>query len=92
MSAIEMGLLLVVAVVCGALVQFLSGATRGGCPISVGAAVIGAYAAPRIARWQGWSDPFPLRLGEVEFLVVWSFAGALAVAFVVNMLSRGRRF
>ena len=92
MSVIEMALLLVVAVACGALVQFLSGATRGGCPVSVGVAVIGAYAAPRIARWQGWAEPFTLRLGEFEFPVVWSLAGGLALAFVVNMLSRGRRF
>ncbi len=87
-----MALLLVVAVVCGALVQFLSGATRGGCPVSVGAAIIGAYAAPRIARWQGWAEPFTLELGELEFPVVWSLAGGLVLAFVVNMLSRGRRF
>ena len=92
MSVIEMALLLVVAVVCGALVQFLSGATRGGCPFSVGTAVIGAYAAPRIARWQGWAEPFTLELGEVEFPVVWSVAGGFVLALVVNMLSRGRRF
>ncbi len=92
MSVVEMALLLVVAVVCGALVQFLSGATRGGCPFSVGTAVIGAYAAPRIARWQGWAEPFTLELGELEFPVVWSVAGGLVLAFVVNMLSRGRRF
>ncbi len=92
MSVVEMALLLVVAVVCGALVQFLSGATRGGCPFSVGTAVIGAYAAPRIARWQGWAEPFTLELGELEFPVVWSVAGGLFLAFVVNMLSRGRRF
>ncbi len=92
MSVIEMALLLVVAVVCGASVQFLSGATRGGCPFSVGTAVIGAYAAPRIARWQGWAEPFTLELGEVEFPVVWSVAGGFVLALVVNMLSRGRRF
>lgn len=92
MSVIEVGLMLVVAAVCGALVQFISGATRGGCPVSVAAALIGAYIAPRIALWQGWSEPFTLELGELEFPVVWSFAGALVLSFVVNMVSRGRRF
>ncbi len=92
MSVIEMALLIVVAVACGALVQFLSGATRGGCPVAIGAAVIGAFAAPRFARWQVWAEPFGLELVELEFPVVWSFAGGLALAFVVNMMSRGRRF
>lgn len=92
MTLIELGLLVLLAATCAGLAQFITGATRGGCPVSVGAAFIGGFAGPRIAEWFGWAEPFTLAFLDSAFPVVTSAVGALGLAVLVNIITHGRRY
>ncbi|UCF18458.1 MAG: hypothetical protein JSU87_10960 [Gemmatimonadota bacterium] len=92
MATVEFGLLLAVAAVSAAIGQFLTGYSRGGCPVSFVSAAIGAYLGPLIAERMGWAEPFLLTLAEIEFPVITSAAGALALVILVNLLTKKRKF
>jgi uncharacterized membrane protein YeaQ/YmgE (transglycosylase-associated protein family) len=92
MSIIEFGLTAGVAVICAPIALFLTGKSHGGCPISVIAAFLGAYVGPRAAIEFGWVEPFLLSVGEVQFPVVTSAAGALILALLVNLVTLKRKF
>jgi hypothetical protein len=92
MTVIELGLLIFLAGICAGLAQFITGATRGGCPVSVGTAFIGGYVGPRIAEWFGWAEPFTLRFLDSAFPVVTSAVGAVGLAVLVNIITHGRRY
>ncbi len=92
MAIIEFGLLLAVAAIAAATGQFLTGYSRGGCPVSFVSGAIGAYLGPGVAERMGWVEPFILTLGEIEFPVVTSAAGALALVILVNLLTKKRKF
>lgn len=92
MSIIEVAILIVVAGVCSAVGQFLSGYSRGGCPISFVMALIGAFLGPRVSAWLGWREAFILPIGPVEFPVVSSVVGALILVLIVNLATHKRKF
>jgi uncharacterized membrane protein YeaQ/YmgE (transglycosylase-associated protein family) len=92
MSIIEVAILIVVAGACGLVGQFLSGYSRGGCPISFVMALIGAFLGPLAAAGLGWREAFILPIGPVEFPVVSSVVGALILVLIVNLATRTRRF
>ena len=92
MAIVEFGLLLAVAAIAAAVGQFLTGYSRGGCPVGFAAGAVGAYFGPTVAENMGWAEPFVLRLPEIEFPVVTSAAGALALVIVVNLLTKKRKF
>lgn len=92
MGIIEFGIMLLVAGTCGAIAQFVTGYTRGGCPVSVVVGFIGAYAGPRVAERFAWPELFILRLGDLEMPIVWSVIGAVVLVLLVNLATHHRRF
>jgi uncharacterized membrane protein YeaQ/YmgE (transglycosylase-associated protein family) len=92
MSILEFVIYIVVAAVCGLVGQFLTGYSRGGCPVSFVVALVGAYFGPRVAAAMGWREAFILPIGPVEFPVVSSLVGALVLVLIVNLLTHKRRF
>ena len=92
MSIIEVAILIVVAGVCGAVGQFLSGYSRGGCPVSFVMGLVGAFFGPRVAAAMGWPEPLILPIGAVPFPVVSSVVGALVLVLIVNILTHKRKF
>lgn len=92
MDIIELGLLAALAAICAGLGQFLTGYSRGGCPVAFLAALLGALLGPLGAERIGWSEPFVLTLGPVDFPVVTSAVGALLLVLIVNLLTRKRKF
>ncbi len=89
---VEFGALVVVAGVVGLLGQFITGYSRGGVPVSVIVAFLGALAGPHVAEYLGWAEPITVPLGEVRFPLITSAAGALALVLIVNLLTKKRKF
>ncbi|GIW97087.1 MAG: hypothetical protein KatS3mg111_0420 [Pirellulaceae bacterium] len=86
----EFFMLLLVAGICGALGQALSGFSRGGCVISIVLGFIGALLGTWLARLMGLPEVFALRLGDTTFPVVWSIIGAALFTGVLGLLTRRR--
>jgi len=91
MTLIDLLILLLVAGVCGALGQAISGFSRGGCLVSIALGFIGAILGMWLARQLGLPELLVVPVGGRSFPVVWSIIGsALFVAFI-SLLTRGRR-
>ena len=89
---IELMLMGLLAAVVAGIGQFLTGYSRGGCPIAFLAALAGTFAGPWAAEKLEWAEPFHLPVGPVEFPVVTSAAGALVLVVLVNLATRKRKF
>jgi uncharacterized membrane protein YeaQ/YmgE (transglycosylase-associated protein family) len=92
MGIIEFAAFVVVAAVCGLLGQFLTGYSRGGCPVAFVAGFVGAVGGPWAANQLGWAEPFLVPIGEVNFPLVSSAAGALLLVVIVNLATKKRKF
>jgi uncharacterized membrane protein YeaQ/YmgE (transglycosylase-associated protein family) len=91
MTWIDLLLLLLVAGVCGALGQAISGFSRGGCLVSIALGFIGAILGMWLARQLGLPELLILPIGGKSFPVVWSIIGAALFVAVISLLTRGRR-
>jgi uncharacterized membrane protein YeaQ/YmgE (transglycosylase-associated protein family) len=88
MDLLQIVVLMLVAGVCGAIGQAISGFSRGGCLVSIGLGFIGALLGMYIARLLNLPEFFPVQIGTTKFPIVWSVCGsALFVAFI-SMLTR----
>ena len=88
MTVIEFLVLLLVAGICGAVAQAITGFTRGGCLTSVGVGFIGALLGMWLARQLGFGEMFVVRIGTVSFPIVWSMIGATLFVTLVGLLTR----
>ncbi len=86
----EFAFLVIVSFVVGFIGQFVIGASKGGCPVSVTAAFVGGFAGPRLARWLDYPEPWVFTLGDATFQVGTAVGGALILALLVNLATRGR--
>lgn len=91
MWLIDLFLHAVTAAVCAFLGQFLTGYSRGGCPIAFLAGIGGAYAGPWLVERQGWPEPFLLPVDVLEFPVVSAAVGAFVFVVIVNLLTKKRK-
>lgn len=82
--------LLLVAGICGALGQAISGFTRGGCLVAIVLGFIGALVGMWIARNLGLPEPLPVLIGGRAFPVVWSVVGSALFVAVIGLLTRRR--
>ena len=91
MTLIDLLILLVVAGVCGAIGQAISGYSRGGCLVAIAVGFIGALLGLWLSRLLNLPELFTLQVGTTAFPVIWSIIGsALFVAFI-SLLTRRRR-
>jgi len=91
MTLLDFLLLLLIAAICGAVGQAITGFTRGGCLVATGVGFVGALIGTWIGRSLGLPALFVVNLGGTEFPVVWSILGSAVFVAVVSLLSGGRR-
>jgi len=90
MTLFDLLILLIVAGICGALGQAISGFSRGGCLVSIALGFVGAVVGMWIARALGLPELFPVRIGTTNFPIVWSIIGAALFVAVIALLTRRR--
>ena len=90
MGFFEFIALLIVAGLCGAIAQAISGYDRGGCLLSIGVGFLGAFIGSWLARALNLPELFHFTAGNVSFPVVWSIIGASLFIFVISMASSRR--
>jgi uncharacterized membrane protein YeaQ/YmgE (transglycosylase-associated protein family) len=83
-------ILLIVAGLCGALGQAISGYSRGGCLVSIALGFIGALIGLWIARQMALPELFALRIGSTSFPVIWSIIGSALFVAIISLISRRR--
>ena len=88
MTLVELLILLIVAGVCGALGQAITGFSRGGCLAAVALGFIGAVIGMWLSRKLGLPEIFTLRIDTVSFPVVWSIIGAALFVGLISLISR----
>jgi uncharacterized membrane protein YeaQ/YmgE (transglycosylase-associated protein family) len=91
MTLIDLLILLLVAGLCGALGQAISGFSRGGCLVSIALGFIGAILGMWLAGQLGLPELFNVQVGGRNFPVVWSIIGSALFVAVISLLTRGRR-
>jgi len=91
-SVLDFLLLLLIAGVCGALGQAITGYSRGGCLVSVALGFIGAVLGVWIARVMNLPELFSVAIGDVAFPVIWSIVGAALFVAVISLIARPRRY
>ena len=84
-------LLLLVAGICGALGQSLSGYTRGGCLLAIFLGFVGAWLGLYLAAELGLPKIFDITIGGESFPIVWSVIGAALISLVFGLFSRSTR-
>jgi uncharacterized membrane protein YeaQ/YmgE (transglycosylase-associated protein family) len=90
MTLLEFLLLLLVAALCGAAGQALSGYTAGGCLASVAVGFAGAMIGTWLARELGWPNFLVIDVGGTDFPIVWSIVGGALLVAALGLVS-GRR-
>jgi uncharacterized membrane protein YeaQ/YmgE (transglycosylase-associated protein family) len=90
MTLIDLLLLLLIAGICGALGQAISGFSRGGCLVSIALGFIGALIGLWVARALGLPEVFPVIIGPTRFPVIWSIIGSALFVAVIGLLTRSR--
>ena len=87
-TPVEFLVLLLVAGVCGALGQAVTGFSRGGILVSIALGFIGALLGVAMARALELPEPFLLQIGDVKFPIIWSIAGAALFVAILSLLTR----
>ena len=90
MNWVDLLILLLIAGVCGALGQAISGFSRGGCLVSIALGFIGALIGMWLARYLKLPEPFPFRIGDTTFPIVWSIVGATIFVAIIGLITRRR--
>ena len=90
MTIIDFVILLLIAGLCGAIGQALSGFTRGGCLVSIAVGFIGALLGSWMAGALGLPEIFVVNVGGQPFPILWSIIGGALFVAVLGLIS-GRR-
>ncbi|MGH9880681.1 MAG: GlsB/YeaQ/YmgE family stress response membrane protein [Pyrinomonadaceae bacterium] len=90
MTVIDLLILLIVAGICGALGQAISGYSRGGCLVSIALGFVGALLGMWLARTMGLPELFAVQIGTTSFPIIWSIIGSALFVAVIALLTRNR--
>jgi uncharacterized membrane protein YeaQ/YmgE (transglycosylase-associated protein family) len=83
-------ILLLVAGICGAIGQALTGYSHGGCLVSIALGFIGALLGTWLASKLGLPELLAVPAGGMRFPIIWSIIGAALFVAVINLISRPR--
>jgi len=90
MTILDLIVLLIIAGICGALGQAITGFTRGGCLVAIALGFIGALLGMWLARKLGLPELLPVQIGTTSFPVVWSIVGSALFVAIISLLTRRR--
>ena len=90
MGIFDVIVLLLIAGICGALGQAISGFSRGGCLVSIALGFIGALLGMWLAKQLGLPEILPVHVGSVSFPIIWSIIGSALFVAVITLLTRRR--
>jgi uncharacterized membrane protein YeaQ/YmgE (transglycosylase-associated protein family) len=90
MTLLDLIVLLIVAGVCGALGQAITGYSRGGCLVSIALGFVGAVLGVWLARKLGLPELFSVQIGTTGFPIIWSIIGSALFVAVIALLTRRR--
>jgi uncharacterized membrane protein YeaQ/YmgE (transglycosylase-associated protein family) len=88
MSVFGLIVLLILAGICGALGQAISGYSRGGCLVSITLGFIGALLGHWLARTLNLPELFTIEIDGTPFPIIWSIIGAALFVAVIGLLTR----
>jgi len=84
-------LLLLVAGVCGAIGQAITGYSRGGLLVAVALGFIGALIGVWLGRNLGLPEFYVMHIGTTTFPIIWSIIGATLFVALVGLIAPQRR-
>jgi uncharacterized membrane protein YeaQ/YmgE (transglycosylase-associated protein family) len=87
----DLVLLLLIAGVCGALGQAITGVSGGGCVVSIALGFIGALVGMWLARMIGLPELLTINIRGTRFPIVWSIIGSAIFVAVISFIARSRR-
>jgi uncharacterized membrane protein YeaQ/YmgE (transglycosylase-associated protein family) len=90
MTILDLVVLLIIAGLCGALGQAITGFSRGGCLVSIALGFIGALLGMWLARNLGLPELFSVQIGTTSFPIIWSIIGSALFVAVIALVSRSR--
>jgi uncharacterized membrane protein YeaQ/YmgE (transglycosylase-associated protein family) len=90
MTLFDLLVLLLVAGVCGAIGQAISGFSRGGCLVSIALGFVGALLGGWLAHQVGLPELLPVRIGGTTFPIIWSIIGSALFVAVIALITRRR--
>jgi len=90
MTILDVIVLLIIAGICGALGQAISGFSRGGCLVSIAIGFIGALLGMWLARQLGLPELFAIQIGTTSFPIIWSIIGSALFVAIITLLTRRR--
>ena len=90
MTILDLVILLIIAGICGALGQAITGFTRGGCLVSIALGFVGALLGMWLSRALGLPELFAVQIGTTSFPIIWSIIGSALFVAVIALISRGR--
>jgi len=88
MTILDVIVLLLIAGVCGAIGQAISGFSRGGCLVSIALGFIGAVLGMWLSRQLGLPELFSVHIGSTNFPIVWSIIGSAIFVAIISLLTR----
>ena len=88
MTLFDLLILLIVAGICGALGQAISGFSRGGCLVSIALGFVGAVVGMWLARTLGLPELYTVHIGTTNFPIVWSIIGSALFVAIIALLTR----
>lgn len=87
---IQLLVLLLIAGICGALGQAITGYSHGGCLVSIALGFIGALLGSWIAGALHLPELISIPVGGMNFPIIWSIIGAALFVALINLISRRR--
>ena len=90
MTILDLIILLIIAGICGALGQAITGFTRGGCLVSIALGFVGALLGMWLSRQLGLPELFAVQIGTTSFPIIWSIVGSALFVAVIALISRRR--
>lgn len=90
MTILDIIVLLIIAGICGALGQAITGFSRGGCLVSIAIGFIGAVLGMWLARQLHLPELFAIQIGTTSFPIIWSIIGSALFVAIIALLSRRR--